>query len=130
MKKILVVIAAVAMCIASAKADCIWSWWTNAPEENASMDVRGCALGFASQTASISGAQIGLLYNVTEKVNAGAQVTFVYNKAKIVNNGAQVGFVNVAQGAALQFGLLCFNEEGFLPFFPFFNFSKQHFGAK
>ena len=129
MRKLLVAIAAIAMCVASARAECVWSWWTSAPAENASKDVDGCALGIASKTASIKGAQVSILFNVTEKVHCGAQVALGYNRASVVNNGPQVAFVNVADGAALQFGLLCFNKEGFLPFFPFFNFSKKHFGG-
>ncbi len=129
MKKIIMAMAVAVMCVASARSEVIWSWWTNAPAENAKKDVSGCAFGIASETASINGAQVSLLFNVTGKVRAGAQVSIAYNKADVVNNGPQVGFVNVADGAALQFGLLCFNKEGFLPFFPFFNFSKQHFGG-
>ena len=129
MRKLLVAIAAIAMCMASARAECVWSWWTSAPAENASKDVDGCALGIASKTASIKGAQVSILFNVTEKVHCGAQVALGYNRASVVNNGPQVAFVNVADGAALQFGLLCFIKEGFLPFFPFFNFSKKHFGG-
>jgi len=129
MKKIMVAMAVALMCVASARAEFVWSWWTSAPAENAAKDVDGCAMGIASETASIKGAQVSLLFNVTEKVHCGAQVSIGYNKAKIVNNGPQVAFVNVADGAALQFGLLCFNKEGFLPFFPFFNFSKKHFGG-
>ena len=129
MKKILMAMAVAFMCVAAARAEFVWSWWTNAPSENATKDVDGCAMGIASKTASIQGAQVSLIYNVTGKVRAGAQVSLFYNNADVVNNGPQVGFVNVADGAALQFGLLCFNKEGFLPFFPFFNFAKGHFGA-
>ena len=129
MKRIVVALAAVAMCVLSAQAEFVWSWWSNAPAENATKKVDGLAMGFASETASIKGAQVALIYSLTEKVYSGAQVSLFYNQADTVNNGPQVGFVNVSDGAALQFGLLCFNKEGFLPFFPFFNFSKKHFGA-
>jgi len=129
MKKLVVALCAVAMGVSVAKADFVWSWWAGVPAENASKDVRGCAMGFASEVASITGAQVSLIYNQTEKVRCGAQVSIAYNSAKTVKNGPQVGFVNVADAAALQFGLLCFNKEGFLPFFPFFNFSTKMFGA-
>lgn len=129
MKKLAVALCAAAMCVVSAQAECIWSWWTSAPAENATKDVSGCALGIASETASITGAQVSLLFNVTGKVRSGAQVSIGYNKATTVKNGPQVAFVNVADAAALQFGLLCFNKQGFLPFFPFFNFSTKQFGA-
>ena len=129
MKKLVVALCAVVMGISVAKADFVWSWWTSAPAENASKDVEGCAMGFASEVASIKGAQVSLFYNVTDKVRSGAQVSIGYNKATTVKNGPQVAFVNVADAAALQFGLLCFNKQGFLPFFPFFNFSTKQFGA-
>ena len=129
MKK-LVFAAAFAMAAAvSANAECIWSWWVGAPEENSSKEVEGCVLGFASEVESVNGAQVSLCWNEAEKIN-GAQVAFGYNHAKIVRNGPQVGFVNRAESAALQFGLLCWNDGGFLPFFVFFNFDKTGFGAK
>ena len=129
MKKLVVALCAVVMGISVAKADFVWSWWTSAPAENASKDVEGCAMGFASEVASIKGVQAGLLYNIVGEVKGGAQISIGYNRATTVKNGPQVAFVNVADAAALQFGLLCFNKEGFLPFFPFFNFSKKMFGA-
>ena len=129
MKKVMVALCAVAMCASVARADFVWSWWTSSPAENASKDVQGCAMGIASEVASIKGAQVSLLFNVTDKVRSGAQVSMCYNKATTVKNGPQVGFVNVADAAALQFGLICFNKEGFLPVFPFFNFSGKMFGA-
>lgn len=129
MKKIAVAVCAVMMGVMAANAECIWSWWTNSPSENASKNVQGCALGIASEVASVKGAQVSLLFNITEKVRCGAQVAIGYNQAETVKNGPQVGFVNKAKGAALQFGLLNFNEEGFLPVFPFFNFSTKYFGA-
>ncbi len=128
MKKLMFALGVMAMAAGAAKAEVIWSWWTNAPAENQTKDVSGSALGIASETASIKGAQVSLLFNKTEEVKAGAQVSIGYNEARTVRNGPQVAFVNVADAAALQFGLLCFNKEGFLPFFPFFNFSTKQFG--
>lgn len=128
MKKLIVAMGLI-MGAAAAQAEVVWSWWTSAPAENAAKDISGCALGIASETASIKGAQVSVLFNVTREVKSGAQVALGYNEAVTVRNGPQVGFVNVADAAALQFGLLCFNKEGFLPFFPFFNFSTKQFGA-
>ena len=129
MKKLVIALCAVTMAAAAANAECIWSWWTNVPSENASKDVKGAALGIASEVASVQGAQVSILFNRINRVKSGAQVAIGYNRAKVVRNGPQVGFVNVADAAALQFGLLCFNKEGFLPVFPFFNFSAKQFGA-
>ena len=130
MKKLMLAAALATGVFATANAgECIWSWWVGAPAENSKKDVNGAALGIASETASITGAQVSLLWNKTEKVKSGAQVTIGYNEAKKVKNGPQVGLVNVSDSAALQFGLLCFNKGGFLPFFPFFNFDKTAFGG-
>ena len=128
MKKIMFAFFAFAMFTASARADFVWSWWANCPAENTTKDVRGCVLGFASEVASIRGAQVSLCYNKSEKV-VGCQYAFGYNRATSVKNGPQIAFWNSADAAALQFGLLCFNKQGFLPFFPFFNFCGKQFGS-
>ena len=67
----------------------------------------------------------GDVYGKTEEVKAGCQVAVLgVADAKEVYNGCQVGLVTFAEKASLQFGFLCFNKNGFLPVFPFFNFSK------
>ncbi|MBP5320656.1 MAG: hypothetical protein J6334_06680 [Kiritimatiellae bacterium] len=109
---------------------CLWSWWIGAPAEYQSRDISGCVLGFGSGVKSISGSQVTVCANTADAVHSGAQVSFGYNRATTLRNGCQVGFVNVSDSAALQFGLLCFNRNGFLPFFPFFNFDKTAFGGK
>ena len=108
--------------------ECVWSWWSGAPEANLHKDFRGCALGLGSGFRSVRGAQISLCMNTTEHFKGGAQVSIGYNRADKLNNGCQVAFVNVSDSAALQFGLLCFNKGGFLPFFVFFNFDTKAFG--
>ena len=42
----------------------------------------------------------------------------------------QAAFITKARKAALQFGLVCINEGGFLPVFVFFNFDKTMFGRE
>ena len=106
-----------------------WSWWAGAPAENVDRDLRGCALGIGSEFNSVRGAQVSLCMNKVETFNNGAQVAIGYNRAGKLRNGCQVAFVNSADSAALQFGLLCFNKSGFLPFFVFFNFDKHAFGS-
>ncbi len=131
MKKLMIALCAAVMGASVANAgDFFWSWWVKAPAEVATKDVKGCVLGFASETASIQGAQVSLCWNQTEKVNGGAQVAIGYNNATAVKNGPQIAFVNVSDAAALQFGLLNFNKAGFLPFFPFFNFATTQFGSQ
>ena len=128
MKKLAVALCAVMMGVMTAKAEFIWSWWAGAPEETVSKDVSGCVLGFASEVATIKGAQVSLFYSKAQEVKAGCQYAFGYCQALSVRNGAQVATVAKARKAALQFGLVCINDEGFLPWFIFFNFSKGCFG--
>ena len=108
--------------------ECVWSWWSGAPRSNLEKDLRGCSIGIGSGFRSVRGAQISLCMNTVEHMTAGAQVAFGYNRATRLNNGCQVACVNVSDSAALQFGLLCFNKNGFLPFFVLFNFDKRAFG--
>ena len=108
--------------------ECVWSWWSGAPQSNLKKDLRGCSIGIGSGFRSVRGAQISLCMNTVELFKGGAQVAFGYNRATRLNNGCQVACVNVSDSAALQFGLLCFNKNGFLPFFVFFNFDKRAFG--
>jgi len=125
MKKIMTVLFAVALGFA-AKADCTWDWWMESADE----DIKGCALGIAVANREVTGAQVALCATIAEKVKAGAQVTLGYAQAKTVRNGVQSAFITKAERASLQFGLLCFNEGGFLPCFVFFNFDKTMFGGE
>ncbi len=112
MKKLMVMVGATMLAVMSAKAEFFWSTWFR--DDIADKNVSGCVLGLASEVNSIK---------------AGAQVDLCVSTAKTVRNGAQVGFINQADSAALQFGLLCWNKTGFLPFFVFFNFDPAMFGA-
>ena len=128
MKKLMIAIAALSMA-ASASAEFKWCWWVNGPQANDT--ISGCQLGIADECKEITGAQVGLLWNRCERVQNGATVAFGYTNVNVLQNGCQGGMtvVNIArEGAALQLGLLNFNPKGFLPFFPFFNFSKAYFG--
>ncbi len=127
MKKMMIVLAAMAMVI-SAKAECKWCWWVNGPQANDT--IKGCQLGLADECKEITGAQVGLIWNRCQRVQNGATVAIGYTNVETLQNGCQVSFVNIArEGSALQLGLLNFNPKGFLPFFPFFNFSTQLFGG-
>lgn len=127
MKKLIVMAGAIALGFA-ANAECAWSWWVG--DKNADKSIQGCQLGIASECKTIKGAQVSLLWNRTQKVNGGCQFAFGYNNAEKVQNGPQLSVVNIARdGAALQLGLLNWNPKGFLPFFPFFNFSTSMFGG-
>ena len=85
-------------------------------------------LGFASEVKSIKGAQVSAIYSIADEVKCGCQYAIGYCQADEVRNGCQVAFVTKARKAALQFGLVCINDEGFLPWFIFFNFSKGCYG--
>ncbi len=128
MKTRIVVAVSAMLLAAAAQAECRWSWWVGGPDKDAK--IQGCQLGVASQCKEVKGAQVSLLWGLVERA-AGFQGSIGYCRTKKLVNGAQVAFVNVAEdGAALQFGLLNWNPKGFLPFFPFFNFSKACFGNK
>ena len=129
MKKLLFAAALALAAVTTAKADFAWNWWIGSPAENSSKNIQGCQLGIACDAASIEGAQVSVCWNKTGEVKAGAQVAIGYNEATKVKNGPQVAFVNRAESAALQFGLLCWNKTGFLPFFVFFNFDPNCFGG-
>ena len=128
MKKLMVACCAVMLGAVSAQAECFWSTWFNGPAQDA--NVKGCVLGLASEVKDISGAQVDVCISKATAVNAGAQVSFGYNRVVTLKNGCQVGFWNNAKSAALQFGLICHNETGFLPWFVFFNFDSKQFGSK
>jgi len=127
MKKILFVLGFGMLAAAANAGGCWWSWWVG--DDKTDKELNGCQLGIACECKQITGAQVSLLWNRTQKVQNGAQVAWGYNNARKVQNGPQVAFVNIADKAALQFGLLCWNKGGFLPFFVFFNFDTSMFGG-
>lgn len=126
MKKLIVMTGALALGLA-VNAACTWSWW--AGDDKADKDLTGCQLGIASECKTMKGAQVSLLFNRAQKTKAGGQFAIGYNRAEKVQNGVQYAIVNSADKAALQLGLLCWNEGGFLPFFILFNFDKTMFGG-
>ena len=125
MKK-LMVLAALVLGFATAKADCYWSTWYDDGVNG--KDVKGCVLGLASDIGSLTGAQIDICINKAKAIRGGAQVSFGYNRTEKLRNGVQLGFWNNAKSSALQIGLINHNETGFLPWFPFFNFDTKMFG--
>lgn len=125
MKKLLAVFSIIAFA-AVAKADCTWDWWF----KNGDKDIKGCALGLASANNNVTGAQVSLCANKAKDVKSGAQVAIGYSQVDTLRNGVQASFITKARKASLQFGLVCFNEGGFLPVFVFFNFDKTMFGSK
>lgn len=129
MRKMIVAAAVVAMSAMTAKAEFIWNWWTTSNEgAPAKTEMRGCSLGIASSLDTYSGAQIDLLFNKAKTVRAGTQGSFGYSQTLTLRNGVQWSTVCKAKSAALQIGLICINDTGFLPVFPFFNFDKKMFG--
>lgn len=109
--------------------ECVLSWWSGAPKANLQKDLRGTVIGLGSGFKSVRGAQLSLCMNEVEELKGGAQIAIGYNYADKARNGCQIAVVNQAKSAALQFGVLCFNENGFLPFFILFNFDKTAFGS-
>jgi hypothetical protein len=129
MKKAMMAVCAVVMGASVANADFIWNWWTDSnagqPQKKS---LRGCSLGIASELTEVKGAQIDLLFNSSKRVKSGVQGAIGFTKTETLRNGAQFAFLNKAKSAALQFGLVNFNETGFLPVFIFFNFDTKMFG--
>ena len=125
MKKLLVIFSIIAFASA-AKSECTWDWWF----KNADKDIKGCALGIACENKAVTGAQVSICANKANEVKSGAQVAIGYSQVDMLRNGVQASFIAKARKAALQFGLVCFNEGGFLPVFVFFNFDKTMFGSK
>ena len=103
MKKMM--FAAVMALACAAQADFTWSNWWGAPDLSNEAK-RGCA----------------------KKVTCGCQFAIGYSNVGSLRNGCQLAVVNIADNAALQFGLVCKNKGGFLPWFVFFNFDKTQFG--
>lgn len=129
MKKLMVAVCMAVMGVSAANADFIWNWWTTSnagkPQKTS---LKGCSLGIASELKEVQGAQIDLLFNRSKSVKAGAQGAIGFSQTEKLRNGAQFAFVNKAKSAALQLGLVCMNETGFLPVFVFFNFDAKMFG--
>ncbi len=125
MKKIVLLLGIIAA-VASAQAGCTWDWWFN----NGHKDIRGCALGLGCSNATVTGAQIGLAATKANEVKKGAQGAIGYSRVDKLRNGVQFALVSQAKSAALQFGLICINDTGFLPVFVLFNFDKTMFGKE
>ena len=125
MKKLMFTFAILAFA-ATANAGCWWSWGVG--DDKSDKDLKGCQLGIACECNEMKGAQIGALWQRAEKVQ-GCQAAWGYNNVGKMVNGPQIAVVNIArEGAALQIGLININPKGFLPVFPFFNFSTEMFG--
>ena len=129
MKKLMIAVCAAFLGSSAANADFLWNWWTtsNAGKPQKS-SLKGCSLGIASELNEVRGAQIDLLFNKSKSVKSGAQGAIGYSQTEKLRNGVQVAFVNKAKSSALQLGLVCMNETGFLPVFVFFNFDAKMFG--
>jgi hypothetical protein len=129
MKKLMIALCAAVMGASAAHADFLWNWWTTSNADKAQKTkFRGCSLGIASELKEVRGAQLDLLFNKSKAFKSGVQGAFGYAQTEKLNNGVQMAFVNKAQSSALQLGLVCINDTGFLPVFVFFNFDAKMFG--
>lgn len=65
------------------------------------------------------------VFNNAENLSGGAQIGIV-NKADNFYSGLQLGILNIGSGTlGVQVGLINIMDNGFLPVFPFFNFSNN-----
>jgi len=94
------------------------NWATDFENRPLETMVNGVQIGLTSMTNQLSGVQLSAI-NVANDVD-GLQVA-LGNKARSVYFGSQVGLINIAD-SGWQIGLLNFNKNGFLPFFPLINF--------
>lgn len=129
MKKLMIAAFAVLAAVATAEAKTYWSTWYNSNVQDKDLGTRQCVLGLASEVKSMSGAQLDVCISKAQDITAGCQGAFGYSRVVTLRNGVQFGFWNNAKSASLQLGLICHNETGFLPWFPFFNFDTKMFGA-
>ena len=84
--------------------------------------IYGLDTGLFSDAYALSGIQLGLGNQVIGELR-GVQVG-VANGA-LEGRGLQLGFLNRAKSMkGLQLGILNFNDAGFLPVFPLFNFAR------
>lgn len=117
----LIVSVAIAIAAVCANADVAWDWWCGNGLKNPVVH-----LGIACKALTVKAAEVSLLFNKTPVIRNGAQVSLAYNDATDVK-WVQVAFVNYAKSAKVQVGLLNFNSNGFLPFFPIVNLDKSLF---
>ena len=83
--------------------------------------IYGLDLGLFSDVHEMAGIQVGLGNQVFEEMN-GLQLGVANSNDK--GHGLQIGILNRTHGMkGLQLGILNWNDRGFLPVFPFFNFT-------
>lgn len=128
MKKLMIAAFAVLSMVATAQA-AFWSTWYDEEVQDKDLGTRQCVLGLASDVKSMSGAQIDVCISKAQDISAGCQGSFGYSRVVTLRNGVQFAWWCNAKSASLQLGLICHNETGFLPWFPFFNFDAKMFGA-
>lgn len=119
--------------------------------ETAGLTGASVVFGIGRTSGNMTGLSTSLI-NVHSGVDTGLNAAFV-NRLRTMKNGANIGFVNIADELSLvdlgglnvsdrsavqigfvnvtreidglQIGFLNLAENGFLPFFPFFNFPKN-----
>ncbi|MDD3153584.1 MAG: hypothetical protein PHS41_01860 [Victivallaceae bacterium] len=98
-------------------------------------DLNGAQCGTVNLAGNVQGLQAGLAFCLSKDVTGfqaspvainrgtlrGVQCNF-YGQVEDAT-GLQIGVVNVSRGGGFQFGLINVMKDGFLPFFPLFNFS-------
>ncbi len=125
-----------------------WGIWFDVPRSVNRTNVDGLKLGLpiSSGRVRVHGLELSAFCSATDQVNGmqlapvnlckqmgGFQMALVnvagtrsfafqLGLVNTTGSGSQIGLVNVSDRAGFQFGLLNFNSDGFLPFFPIINF--------
>ena len=98
-------------------------------------DMMGVQGGGITLADNVYGLQAGLLYAQAKDVKGFQASAVCVNTGKLSgvqcnlygqvadSNGVQLGIVNVSHGKGLQFGLINYVKDGFLPVFPILNFA-------
>jgi hypothetical protein len=97
-------------------------------------DLMGIQGSLVSLADDVYGLQAGLAFARAKDVNGFQASGVCVNSGKLAgvqcnlygqvgdSRGVQLGIVNVSHGKGVQFGLINYIKDGFLPVFPIFNF--------
>lgn len=113
--------------------------WFDQPTDTKYTDVFGLKVGapICSGDASVYGIETAVICGATREVN-GLSACILWSDVEVMNGiqfsivniakkctGLQLSVVNYAEDSSFQLGILNYNKNGFLPWFPVINFSVK-----